>query len=425
MTDTTPTATPKISLRRLAMLLGGLAMFGPFSIDTIFPAFRAMGTDFGADKLAMQQTISVYLIAYAVTSVVHGPLSDAIGRRKVILGGLFVFLLASIGCALSKDLTTLLAFRALQGLSSGVGLIVGRALIRDVLHGDDAQRLMSQVSMIFGIAPAIAPVIGGWILGWSHWPAIFWFLVVFATVLLLAVWRWLPETHPPEARLPLVPRRLLRDYVAIFTNPRFQRLAAASAFNFAALWLYIASAPAYVLDLLRLDGRRLTEAEFGWFFVPMIGGMVLGAFVSGRAAGRISGQRLVGIGFACSAVAMALNLGYTLLADTLQVPWAVLPIALNSFGIALVFPIVTLAILDMYPHQRGSASSLQAFTSLVLNALIAGVLSPLISGNALWLVAVASTFLTIAWLFWRWEMRASRPLSEYSGEAGTVPGESL
>ena len=414
-----------ISLRRLALLLGGLAMFGPFSIDTIFPAFPAMGAQFGADKLAMQQTISVYLIAYAVTSVVHGPLSDAIGRRKVILGGLFVFALASVGCALATDLTTLLVFRAVQGLSAGVGLIVGRALIRDVLHGDDAQRLMSQVSMIFGIAPAIAPIIGGWILGWSHWPAIFWFLVAFALVLLLATWRWLPETHPPESRLPLVPRRLLRDYLAIFLNARFQRLAAAGAFNFAALWLYIASAPAFVLDLLRMDGRRLDESQFGWFFVPMIGGMVLGAFVSGRAAGRITGERLVGIGFACSAVAMALNLGYTVLAPTLQVPWAVLPIALNAFGIALVFPIVTLAILDMYPHQRGSASSLQAFTSLVLNALIAGVLSPMISGSALWLVAVATVFLAIAWLFWRREMRTSYPLAECTGEASAVPEESL
>ena len=426
MNDGIRSATaPSVSVRRLALLLGGLAMFGPFSIDTIFPAFPAMGAQFGADKLAMQQTISVYLIAYAVTSVVHGPLSDAIGRRKVILGGLFVFALASVGCALATDLTTLLAFRAVQGLSAGVGLIVGRALIRDVLHGDDAQRLMSQVSMIFGIAPAIAPIIGGWILGWSHWPAIFWFLVAFALVLLLATWRWLPETHPPESRLPLVPRRLLRDYLAIFLNARFQRLAAAGAFNFAALWLYIASAPAFVLDLLRMDGRRLDESQFGWFFVPMIGGMVLGAFVSGRAAGRITGERLVGIGFACSAVAMALNLGYTVLAPTLQVPWAVLPIALNAFGIALVFPIVTLAILDMYPHQRGSASSLQAFTSLVLNALIAGVLSPMISGSALWLVAVATVFLAIAWLFWRREMRTSYPLAECTGEASAVPEESL
>ncbi|WP_052101256.1 multidrug effflux MFS transporter [Novilysobacter arseniciresistens] len=398
----TASASP-IPLRRLALLLGGLAMFGPFSIDTIFPAFPQMGAQLGADKLAMQQTISVYLIAYAVTSVVHGPLSDAIGRRRVILGGLAVFALASVGCALAPDLATLLAFRALQGLSAGVGLIVGRAVIRDVLDGDDAQRLMSQVSMIFGVAPAIAPIIGGWIIGWSRWPMIFWFLVAFSLALLVATWKVLPETHPPEARLVLRPRRLARDYVAILLNPRFQRLAAAAAFNFGALFLYIASAPAYVLDLLRLD-----ERQFGWFFVPTIGGMVLGAWVSGRAAGRISGARLVSIGFAVSAVAALFNVAYNLSVDALALPWAVLPMMLNAFGIALVFPILTLAVLDMYPRQRGSASSLQAFTALVSNALIAGLLSPWISGSGLWLAVAAGLFTAVGWAFWRWESVVSR-----------------
>ena len=118
-----------VSTRRMAILLGGLAMFGPFSIDTIFPAFPQMAAQLGADKIAMQQTISVYLLAYALMSIVHGPLPDAIGRRRVILGGLLVFTLASVGCALSFDLKTLLFFRALQGLSAGVGLIVGRAAI--------------------------------------------------------------------------------------------------------------------------------------------------------------------------------------------------------------------------------------------------------------------------------------------------------
>ncbi len=411
---------PQIPLRRFALLLGGLAMFGPFSIDTIFPAFPAIGAQLDADKVAIQQTISVYLVAYALMSLVHGPLSDGIGRRRVIIGGLVVFTFASIGCALSRDLTALLAFRALQGLSSGVGLIVGRAVIRDVLHGEAAQRLMSQVSMIFGIAPAIAPIIGGWILGWSAWPVIFWFLALFSVVLLAVTWLGLPETHAKEARLPLRMGSLVRDYVAIFANSRFQRLAAASAFNFAALWLFIASAPAFVVDHLGLG-----ESDFGWFFVPMIGGMVTGSFVSGRFAGKVSGEKLVRIGFIASAIAMVLNLAYTLLVERAEVPWAVIPISINAFGIALVFPIVTLAILDMYPRQRGSASSLQAFTSLVLNALIAGVLSPLISAHVLWMVLVAAFFLALAFGFWTWERRVSRPLQPPSCETETVPGETL
>ncbi|NLG60486.1 MAG: multidrug effflux MFS transporter [Gammaproteobacteria bacterium] len=386
--------------RGLPWLLAGLAMFGPFTIDTIFPAFVQMGQDLRADKVAMQQTISVYLFAYALMSVVHGPLSDAIGRRRVILGGLVVFTLASAGCAIAPDLGTLLVFRAAQGLSAGVGVVVGRAVIRDLYDGPNAQRLLSQVSMIFGIAPAIAPLIGGWILGWARWPAIFWFLVLFSLALLLATWRWLPETLPPPQRRSLAPRSLLRDYLGIFRNARFGRLAVASAFNFAALFLFIASAPAFVMGILGLG-----ERQFGWFFIPMISGMMTGAWVSGRAAGRIRGITLANIGFACSAVAIAANILYYLLVDDPTVPWAVLPLVLNSFGIALVFPIVTLAILDMFPAQRGAAASLQAFTGLMLNAVIAGVLSPLVSATGFGLASLAASFLVIGWIFWRWETR--------------------
>ncbi len=134
------------------------------------------------------------------------------GAERVILGGLALFTAGSIGCALSQDLPRLLAFRALQGLSAGVGMIVGRAVIRDLFNGPDAQRLMRQVSMIFGIAPAIAPIIGGWILlSGAGWPLIFWFLVVFGLVLLVAIMTWLPETHPVDARAPLQFKRLLQD----------------------------------------------------------------------------------------------------------------------------------------------------------------------------------------------------------------------
>lgn len=378
-------------------------MFGPFSIDTIFPAFPAIGAQMGADKVAMQQTISVYLLTYAGMSLFHGPLSDALGRRKVILTGLSVFTLASIGCALSTSLTQLLLFRALQGISAGVGLIVGRAVIRDVLHGDDAQRLMSQVSMIFGVAPAVAPILGGWLLGWTHWPAIFWFLALFAVALIVTVWRALPETHPPAVRLALQPASLARNYFGILGNARFLRLSAAAALNFGALFLYISSAPAFILDRLQLG-----EQQFGWFFVPMISGMMLGAYVSGKAAGKISGARLANIGFACCGAAVAPNIGYNLWVDTPSVPWAVLPMSLNAFGIALAFPIITLAILDMYPHQRGGASSMQAFIGLLANAVIAGVLSPLLSDTVMHLALGAALFALAGWGFWWWESHASK-----------------
>jgi MFS transporter, DHA1 family, multidrug resistance protein len=396
-----PSVTP--SRARLALILGGLAMIGPFSIDTMFPAFPQIGQQFGADKVALQQTISAYLFAYALMSLVHGPLSDAIGRKRVILGGLMMFTLASIGCALSTSLPMLLAFRALQGMSAGVGLIVGRAAIRDVFQGPYAQKLMSQVSMIFGIAPALAPIIGGWILGWERWPSIFWFLVLFSLLLLTATWIGLPETHPPEARFRPAPKQLLRNHGYIFLNRRFQRFAAAGGFNFAALFLYISSAPAFVLDHLKLQ-----QDQFGWFFVPTIAGMVLGSFLSGRAAGRMSGTRLAGIGFAICGLAAALNITYNLLVPQPSMPWAVVPMAINAMGIAMVFPILTLAILDMYPRQRGAASSLQAFTSLMLQSAVAGLFSPMLSHRPMWLALGAASCTLIGFLFWWWEVTRTR-----------------
>lgn len=386
--------------RHLALILALLAMLGPFSIDTMFPAFKVMAADLGASKAAVQQTLSVYLFAYALMSLVHGPLSDALGRRRVILTGLVVFVLASAGCALADSLPVLLAFRALQGLSAGVGLIVGRAVIRDVYEGADVQRLMSQVSVIFGLAPAIAPIVGGWLLQFATWPAIFYFLAVFAALVWLAVLVGLPETHPLAARSSLRPAAIARTYWQIASHRRFLRLALAAGLNFSALFLYIASAPALMFQHL---GRG--EGEFGWLFIPMISGMMLGAWASGRLAGRMESSVQVRGGFACCLLAAAFSLVYHGWSDAPALGFTVLPIALNAFGIALVFPVLTVAILDMFPLTRGAASSMQAFISLVMNGIVAGVVSPGLSHDLAWLSAAAAALSLSAWLLWRGQFR--------------------
>jgi len=392
-------ATP--SNRRMALLLAGLAMFGPFSIDTIFPAFPQLAQRLAVDEVAVQQTVSVYLLFYALMSLAHGPMSDAWGRKRVILGGLVVFVGASVGCALSTDLGTLLVFRALQGLSAGVGMIVGRAVIRDLYQGHDAQRLMSQVSMIFGIAPAIAPIIGGWILlSGAGWPLIFWFLVVFSLVLLAATARFLPETHPPEARTRLSPRGLYADYLRIGFNPRFLRLALAGSVNFGGIFLYIASAPVFVMQHLGLG-----EGGFAWLFIPTIGGMTAGSFLSGRMAGRTTPTRQISIGFSFCAISALLNIGYVATAPQIALPWAVLPIFLGGLGMALIFPILALAVLDMYPQQRGLASSLQAFLQLLVSTVVAGLGAPLLSAHPLHLALGQAAFFAVGFAFWYWEHR--------------------
>lgn len=384
------------SFARLALLLGALSMFGPFAIDTLFPAFPDVARDFAATPFAVQQTITAYLVAYALTSLLHGPFSDAWGRKPVLLGGVAVFALASVGCALSSTLEELLAFRALQGMSAGVGLIVGRAIVRDCFEGHAAQKLLSTVTMVFSVAPAIAPIAGGWIIAFKPWSWIFWALAAFTVLLWIATALFLPETHPAAQRSPFRFASLWSSNRAMLADARFRRLAFAGGFNFAALFIYIASAPAFVLDILGLDAQ-----QFGWFFVPTIAGMTLGAFTSGRLAGRMSSARALSLGFAICFAAAAFNLGYSVLVEQPALPWAVLPMAINAFGIALVFPILTLTLLDMYPGQRGGVSSLQATLGLVVNTTAAGLVSPFVSGSPKTLALAAAASTTIAWLVWR------------------------
>jgi len=393
------TAVASHPRRLLAPLLAALAMFGPFSIDTIFPAFPAIEADLHASPLAMQQTISIYMIAYACMSLLHGPLSDALGRRRVILVGVVVFSLASIGCALAGSIETLLVFRALQGMSAGAGLIVGRAIIRDCFDGVEAQKLMSTVSMIFGIAPAVAPIVGGWVIGFARWPMIFWLLAGFALALWLVCVRLLPETHPRERRLPLSLRELGVTWRLIARDRAFLPLALAGSLNFNALWVYISSAPAFVLDLLKLDAQH-----FAWLFVPAISGMMFGAFLSGRMAGRMTAAATVRLGYAIMLAASAINVLVTLLLPQPRVPWSVIPIGLHAIGIGMNFPTLTLLLLDRFPQHRGAVSSVQAFISLVISATIAGLLAPVLSRHAGWLAgaALASTALGAGmWLVFR------------------------
>jgi DHA1 family bicyclomycin/chloramphenicol resistance-like MFS transporter len=380
---------------RIAALLALLAMFGPFTIDAFFPAFHAVQSALGASAAQMQQTISVYLWAYAVMSLFHGPLSDAHGRRKVILWGVALFTLSSLGCVFSQTIGQLLLWRALQGDCTGAGLIVGRAIVRDLFEGPQAQKVMSLITLFFGVAPALAPVIGGIVFEAAGWHAVFAFLAFYGAMLWLLCLRVLPETHPVALRTPFRPRPLFDTYARIAGDGRFLLLAAATGFNFGAFFLYISSAPAFVQTLLGLG-----TLGYPWFFVPCIAGMMTGATLSNRLAGKLAPRATVKLAYAIMITAMALNLGYNLWSDSLRLPWAVLPIALNSVGVSLAFPTLSLKMLDRYPLHRGAASSVQAFIWGMMTGAIAGVLSALLSTSGLHLAFGAMALMLLGCGSW-------------------------
>ena len=222
----------------LAVLLACLGMLGPFSIDTYLPAFTGIAQSIGASPVEMQQTLSAYLFGFAVMNLFHGALSDSFGRRPVVLWGVALFTVASAGCALADNIGALVFWRAVQGISAGAGIVVSRAVIRDMFPPADAQRVMAQVTIYFGVAPAVAPMVGGFLFVHTNWHANFWFLTAVGAVLWLANYKLLPETLHTAHRQPFNVRHLMRGYWQLGSDPRFLALTLASGIPFNGMFLY-------------------------------------------------------------------------------------------------------------------------------------------------------------------------------------------
>ena len=380
----------------LAVLLACLGMLGPFSIDTYLPAFTGIASAIGATPVEMQQTLSAYLFGFAVMNLFHGALSDSFGRRPVVLWGLALFTLASIGCALSQHIGALVFFRTVQGMSSGAGIVISRAVIRDMFPPADAQRVMSQVTIYFGVAPAIAPMVGGFLFVHVDWHAIFWFLTAVGVVLWIANYKLLPETLHHTHRQSFHARHLLRGYWQMGSSARFMMLALASGIPFNGMFLYVLSAPVFLGDHL-----HLAPGQFFWFFLITIAGIMGGAWLSGRLAGRIKPQHQIRHGFLIMLLVSIVNLVLNLL-FTPQAWWALLPLGVYAFGWALMVPVVTLMVLDLVPERRGMASSFQACIGSLANGLVAGVIAPLVMHSTLWLATASLLMMSIGVVAWIW-----------------------
>ena len=397
----------------LAVLLAVLGMLGPFSIDTYLPAFAGIATALGATPVEMQQTLSAYLFGFAFMNLFHGALADSFGRRPVVLWGIALFTIASAGCALSQSIGQLVFFRAVQGLSTGAGIVVSRAVIRDMFPPAQAQQVMSQVTIYFGVAPAVAPIVGGWLFVHTGWHSIFWFLALVGAILWITNFRLLPETLHPSHRQPFNVRHLMRGYWALGSSPKFLLLALASGIPFNGMFLYVLSAPAFLGEHLKLE-----PTQFFWFFVLTISGIMGGAWLSGRLAGRIAPKRQIRHGFVIMFVVGIANVAL----NTVLAPhpaWALLPIAIFSFGWALMVPVVTLLVLDLVPERRGMASSLQAFVGSTANGVVAGVISPLVMHSALGLATASLLMMCIGLASW---MYLHHRWPEIGSHAGVTHG---
>jgi DHA1 family bicyclomycin/chloramphenicol resistance-like MFS transporter len=339
--------------------------------------------------------LTAYMLPFAFASLFHGPLSDAFGRRRVMIAGMALYTVGSIGCALAPNYEFLIAARILQGATAGVGVVIGRAVIRDLYEGPRAQKLMSATTMIFSIAPAIAPIIGGWVHVAFGWRAVFAFMVLIGAIFALSAWWRLPETLPPSARVPFSTRNLASMSWTVMRHREFMLLSLAAAVNFGSLACYIGSAPTIVEKHWGFG-----ETSYAQLFLPVIGGILTGAMISNRIAGRMEFVTQVRIGLGLTFAAAVVRVLMHLAIDDPPVRAQQALLCFAGIGAQIAFPVLTLRMLDLFPAARGTAASAQSFVAVLLTAVTFGVIAPIVLPQMLWIAYASLALTAMASLFW-------------------------
>ena len=270
-------------------------------------------------------------------------------------------------------------------------------MVRDLFEGAQAQRVMATVQMLFGIAPAIAPVIGGLLLGFN-WQSIFIFLAFYAAITLWAAVKYLPETMPPEKRLKLSAHNVLASYKTIFSDAEFRKLCISIGAVFAGFFVYVLGSPQFLGKLLGFSPQ-----QFGYFFVSSVTGMILGSYLSKRAAGKYAAKKVLKVAYMWMFAIVLLNvvICYALPVKPMLIKHAfyyILPVALFNIGMGLVMPIISLAALDRHPKIRGTAASGQAFVQMLFSTISAGIIVPLVWSSVFGLASAMLVFWLISWL---------------------------
>lgn len=385
--------TTRKGTHHLTVIAALLAMIGPFSIDAYLPSFPDIELEFGIGRAVLSQSLAVYLLAFAISTLFWGPLADRYGRRLVILISMAFYTLGSVGCALANSAETFMILRVVQGLAASGGFIAGRAMIRDAHDAEAAHRAMSQVMMLFALAPALAPVLGGWLHDQFGWRSVFWFLSIFGSLLVLMGFL-IKETLHNEQRRSIHPKTVMRVYLDAIMHRRFPALILCLSLSFGGLFLYIAGAPTVIYDFLGLGSD-----DFGWLFIPIVTGLVLGASISGRLAHRWPAQRTISAGLLVMMVASALNLTTVNLFPA-GIITLVGPLVLYVTGLAVMMPAITVLALDCLPTHRGTAASMQGFLQSVTNAVVASIAVPFLNTRWLDFVTGQLVFLLVALGLW-------------------------
>jgi len=341
-----------------------LVALGPLATDMYLPALPGLTDAFATSAGRVQLTLSLFLAGFALAQIIYGPLSDRFGRKPVLLCGLSLFVLASIACALAESIEMLILARFVQALGGSAGPVLGRAMVRDI-HGPlESARVLSHIGSAMALAPAFAPILGGYMSVYLGWPSIFWFLglvgLLGAALLVFAI----KETAPPEHRHPRPIVTILGDYGRLLRDGGYLGYTLTCTLAYAGLFAFLSGSSFVIIEYF-----GVSEQHFGLLFMLVVAGYISGTLAGARLSRRYDFRRLVALGSALLLVA-----GGTMLAFALDRPERVmsivLPMMVFMHGVGLVMPQSMAGALADYPHIAGSASGLLGFIQMTVAGIV-------------------------------------------------------
>ncbi len=356
---------------RLAMtlLLGLLVSFAPMTIDLYLPAFPIMARDLATDAESIQLTLSVYMVGFALSQTIFGPISDRFGRKPTIMIGTSIYLVASVACALATTVEQLIVFRLFQSIGAAAAPVVARAVVRDMFTREEAARMYSVVTTVVAIAPVVAPVLGGFIVVWLGWRANFWVLTGFGASAMLLVIVMLPETNrnpdPNATRI----GQMLRNFATMLSNRAYLGYVLTVMGNFSGLFAYLLGASFVLVDQL-----GMSPTSFGLSFGAASVGFMSGAFLGSRIVRYAGVERmcLAGTSFTAAGGALVFVLIWS---DVISIWSIIVPTIVYFFGMGMSQPNIQAGAISPYPQMAGAAASLLGLAQYVSAGLLSMVLA--------------------------------------------------
>ncbi len=381
----------------LILVVTFIGMLAPFTIDTYLPSFPSIEKEFDISRALLTQTLAIYLVSFAFATLIWGPLCDRFGRQPITIVSLGSYLLASLLCALAPNYETLMLGRALQGATVAGSMVASRAMIRDFFSSAKAQKAMSVNMMLFSAAPAVAPILGGWLEVYFGWRSIFYLLALYVLILGWVYLTRIGETQDPNHKQSIQPKAITQGYWEAIRHPKFLKIVVAQGALIGGFFIYIAGSTSIVFDHL-----NLTANQFGYFFVPLVVGVLLGAFASHRLTCKISSSNMIHLALFIAFTSVAANLLINILHPEKLIPiWLViLPMAIYAFAFSLANPALSIQGLDCLPHKRGLASGLQSLFAMGSAGLSAAIIVPLAHESLMHLAIAQSLVLLFAITLW-------------------------